>query len=177
MLGVADRDQADEPGAGAVLAVPLWAHEATVPNVQVPDHGGGRGGTAGPTGGPERSLRAGVQDPRRSADHADRAVPAEEFAGRTASALARAHGRDVAGWAAAVADSGRGQVRGAVADAAVQHAAWASRACGRSAGGATLAFERWIELDLEYIDRWSLWLDASILIRTVPAVLRGTGAT
>jgi exopolysaccharide biosynthesis polyprenyl glycosylphosphotransferase len=43
-------------------------------------------------------------------------------------------------------------------------------------GRTTLSFERWIELDLEYIDRWSLLLDAWILLRTIPAVIRGTGA-
>lgn len=43
-------------------------------------------------------------------------------------------------------------------------------------GRADLPFERWIELDLEYVDRWSLWLDLRLLARTVPAVLSGTGA-
>jgi exopolysaccharide biosynthesis polyprenyl glycosylphosphotransferase len=37
-------------------------------------------------------------------------------------------------------------------------------------------FDGWIELDLRYIDQWSLGLDFLILVRTVPAVLRGTGA-
>lgn len=36
-------------------------------------------------------------------------------------------------------------------------------------------FDDWVRLDLEYIDRWSLWLDCKILLQTVPAVLRGTG--
>jgi lipopolysaccharide/colanic/teichoic acid biosynthesis glycosyltransferase len=31
-------------------------------------------------------------------------------------------------------------------------------------------------LDMEYIDNWSLWLDIKILIKTVPAVLLGSGA-
>jgi exopolysaccharide biosynthesis polyprenyl glycosylphosphotransferase len=44
-------------------------------------------------------------------------------------------------------------------------------------GRSELSFDRWIELDLQYIDRWSLALDAMILVKTVPAVLRGTGAT
>jgi lipopolysaccharide/colanic/teichoic acid biosynthesis glycosyltransferase len=33
-----------------------------------------------------------------------------------------------------------------------------------------------MRLDLEYIDSWSLFLDFRILFRTIPAVLRGTGA-
>ena len=37
-------------------------------------------------------------------------------------------------------------------------------------------FNQWVQLDLKYIDTWSLWLDISILIRTIPAVLRGSGA-
>ena len=43
-------------------------------------------------------------------------------------------------------------------------------------GRSSIPFERWMELDLEYIDQWSLWLDLSILVRTIPAVLRGSGA-
>ena len=38
-------------------------------------------------------------------------------------------------------------------------------------------FQRWMELDLEYIDRWSLRLDLKILARTVPAILTGIGAS
>lgn len=37
-------------------------------------------------------------------------------------------------------------------------------------------FNRWIELDLEYIDSWTPWLDFKILFKTVPAVLAGRGA-
>ena len=34
-------------------------------------------------------------------------------------------------------------------------------------------FDRWVASDLEYIDRWSLWLDLQILLRTIPAALEG----
>jgi len=37
-------------------------------------------------------------------------------------------------------------------------------------------FEEWMKLDMEYIDQWSLWLDLKILIKTIPAVLKGIGA-
>ncbi|MFQ5681026.1 MAG: sugar transferase [Candidatus Omnitrophota bacterium] len=37
-------------------------------------------------------------------------------------------------------------------------------------------FDRWIDLDLEYIDNWSLKLDMKILLNTIPAVLSGNGA-
>jgi exopolysaccharide biosynthesis polyprenyl glycosylphosphotransferase len=43
-------------------------------------------------------------------------------------------------------------------------------------GRSDVSFEQWMRLDLEYIDNWSLWKDAKILAKTVPAVLRGTGA-
>jgi exopolysaccharide biosynthesis polyprenyl glycosylphosphotransferase len=43
-------------------------------------------------------------------------------------------------------------------------------------GRSSIPFEQWMELDMQYIDKWSLWLDFKILARTVPAVLRGTGA-
>ncbi len=37
-------------------------------------------------------------------------------------------------------------------------------------------FEDVIFLDRQYIEQWSFWLDVSILFRTIPAVLRRTGA-
>jgi exopolysaccharide biosynthesis polyprenyl glycosylphosphotransferase len=43
-------------------------------------------------------------------------------------------------------------------------------------GRSELTFDDWIALDLQYIDNWSLWLDLRILIQTIPAVLRGSGA-
>jgi exopolysaccharide biosynthesis polyprenyl glycosylphosphotransferase len=37
-------------------------------------------------------------------------------------------------------------------------------------------FNRWMQLDLKYIDTWSLWLDAKIFLLTIPIVLSGRGA-
>jgi exopolysaccharide biosynthesis polyprenyl glycosylphosphotransferase len=44
-------------------------------------------------------------------------------------------------------------------------------------GRSNLSFEQWMQLDLEYIDRWSLGLDASILLRTIPAIVLARGAS
>jgi len=43
-------------------------------------------------------------------------------------------------------------------------------------GRSEIPFEKWMELDMEYIDTWSLWLDIKILAKTIPAVTRGSGA-
>ena len=37
-------------------------------------------------------------------------------------------------------------------------------------------FDAWVELDLKYIEQWSILLDLKILIRTIPAVLARKGA-
>ena len=43
-------------------------------------------------------------------------------------------------------------------------------------GRNAVTFDRWMELDRDYIDGWSLRLDMKILLKTIPAVLRGSGA-
>ena len=43
-------------------------------------------------------------------------------------------------------------------------------------GRSELDFATWMELDLSYIDHWSLWLDLKILVLTMPAVFSGRGA-
>jgi len=43
-------------------------------------------------------------------------------------------------------------------------------------GRSELDFDRWMALDLKYIDTWSPLLDFKILLKTVPAVLSGKGA-
>lgn len=37
-------------------------------------------------------------------------------------------------------------------------------------------FHKWMELDLQYIDNWSFWLDIRIMLMTIPAVFTGRGA-
>jgi exopolysaccharide biosynthesis polyprenyl glycosylphosphotransferase len=44
-------------------------------------------------------------------------------------------------------------------------------------GRSDLDFATWMELDLAYIDGWSLWLDLKIMALTVPAVFSGRGAS
>lgn len=50
--------------------------------------------------------------------------------------------------------------------------------CTWQAGGRNKItdFEDWVKMDLEYIDNWSLGLDAKLLFQTVPAVLFAKGA-
>jgi lipopolysaccharide/colanic/teichoic acid biosynthesis glycosyltransferase len=43
-------------------------------------------------------------------------------------------------------------------------------------GRSSIPFEQWMELDQQYVRKWSLWLDFQILFKTIPAVLRGSGA-
>jgi exopolysaccharide biosynthesis polyprenyl glycosylphosphotransferase len=43
-------------------------------------------------------------------------------------------------------------------------------------GRSNTSFDDWIKQDLSYIDNWSIFLDLKILVLTVPAVVRGSGA-
>jgi lipopolysaccharide/colanic/teichoic acid biosynthesis glycosyltransferase len=42
-------------------------------------------------------------------------------------------------------------------------------------GRNAIGFAQWVKLDLQYIDTWSLSEDFKILLKTLPAVMRGTG--
>ncbi|MCB9797704.1 MAG: sugar transferase [Alphaproteobacteria bacterium] len=44
-------------------------------------------------------------------------------------------------------------------------------------GRSEVGFQEMVRLDLYYVQSWSLWLDLKILLLTVPAVLRGRGAS
>ncbi len=43
-------------------------------------------------------------------------------------------------------------------------------------GRNNINFRKWMELDIKYIDNWSLWLDTKILAQTIPAVISRKGA-
>jgi len=43
-------------------------------------------------------------------------------------------------------------------------------------GRCDVSFEYWMALDNKYIDTWSPWSDFTILLRTIPAVIRKDGA-
>lgn len=43
-------------------------------------------------------------------------------------------------------------------------------------GRSSASFEQYTRLDLYYVDNWSLFIDISILVRTIPAVLKSDGA-
>ena len=44
------------------------------------------------------------------------------------------------------------------------------------AGRSTLGFDDLVRLDFYYLEHWSIWLDISILLKTIPAVLARRGA-
>jgi exopolysaccharide biosynthesis polyprenyl glycosylphosphotransferase len=43
-------------------------------------------------------------------------------------------------------------------------------------GRSGLSFDDLVRLDFTYLDNWSVWLDVSIILKTIPAVLSGRGA-
>ena len=43
-------------------------------------------------------------------------------------------------------------------------------------GRSSLGFDDLVRLDFYYLENWSIWLDVSVLLKTIPAVVRGTGA-
>lgn len=48
--------------------------------------------------------------------------------------------------------------------------------CLRQVSGRSgILFEQWMHLDMEYIGRWSQWLNIRSFARTIPAVMKGSG--
>jgi lipopolysaccharide/colanic/teichoic acid biosynthesis glycosyltransferase len=44
-------------------------------------------------------------------------------------------------------------------------------------GRNNISFEKWMELDIDYIENWTVWTDIKLIVLTVPAVLFGRGAS
>ena len=43
-------------------------------------------------------------------------------------------------------------------------------------GRSNLGFDDLVRLDFYYLENWSIWLDISILVKTIPAIVSGRGA-
>ena len=43
-------------------------------------------------------------------------------------------------------------------------------------GRGTIPFDKQVQLDVDYIEDWSFWLDCKLLLKTIPAVISGNGA-
>jgi lipopolysaccharide/colanic/teichoic acid biosynthesis glycosyltransferase len=43
-------------------------------------------------------------------------------------------------------------------------------------GRSNVEYREWMQYDLQYVDGWSVWLDAKLLVQTIPVVLGGKGA-
>ncbi|MFT6100814.1 MAG: lipopolysaccharide/colanic/teichoic acid biosynthesis glycosyltransferase [Arenicella sp.] len=44
-------------------------------------------------------------------------------------------------------------------------------------GRNNISFEKWMQLDIDYIENWTVWTDIRLILLTVPAVLFGRGAS
>ena len=43
-------------------------------------------------------------------------------------------------------------------------------------GRSNLGFDDLVRLDFYYLENWSVWMDVSVLVKTIPAVIAGRGA-
>jgi lipopolysaccharide/colanic/teichoic acid biosynthesis glycosyltransferase len=43
-------------------------------------------------------------------------------------------------------------------------------------GRSSISYAERVRMDMYYIRNWSIWLDVHLLVRTIPAVLKGVGA-
>ncbi len=43
-------------------------------------------------------------------------------------------------------------------------------------GRSGLGFDELVRLDFTYLENWSIWLDISIIVKTIPAVITRRGA-
>ena len=160
-------------GAGVLPRSPHRPAGAGVPDVQVPNDGRRRRVEAGvargrtrPTGRCSRSGRP-ARDPRRR-------DAAQALARRGAAGAERAARRDEPRRAAAAAVARLRPARG-VAPPALPRPARDDRPVA-GLGPLSLTFDELVRLDFFYIENWSIWLDITILLKTIPAVLARRGA-
>ena len=112
------------------------------------------------------------RDPRVTPD---RRLPAPLQPRRAAAARERAARRDVDGRPAAAADA---RLR-AASRTGTASATWCCpgiTGLWQVSGRAELDFDELVRLDFLYLERWSVFLDLSILLKTLPAVLGAAGA-
>ena len=131
LLGDRARGQADLARAGALPLGAAGHGRRAVRLPQVPHDARRRRAGAGGARGAQRDERRAVQDPRRPAHDAGRALPAPLLARRAAAARERRARRDVARRPAPAAAARLRAARG-VAQEALPRAARASPGCGRS---------------------------------------------
>ena len=141
--------------------------------LQVPLDVPGSGRSKARPGAPERQVD-GFQNAERSPAHRDRPLPAQVLHRRVAAVVERAAGQHVAR---------RSPPRDT--EKVERHQRWQRRRLRMRpgltclwtlAGRDDLEFEPRMQLDMQYIDSWSLTLDWKILLQTIPRVITGKGA-
>ena len=181
LLAVADlaprraRGEARLARAGLLSRPSRRARRARVRNVQVPldvcrrERAPGRPRRTNEASGPLFKIKDDPRVTRVGRIHAAlldrRAAPGAERPAR----------RDVARRPPSVAAARLRAARG-LAPEALPRAAGHDRASGRSPGASTCRFDDLVRLDFYYLENWSIWLDISILAKTLPAVLARRGA-
>ena len=130
-------------------------------------------GPSGRARGRERGVGAALQDQKRPTCDAGRPVPAPLLDRRDAAGSERPVGRDVARRPAAVPLRDFVQLED-VASEAVPRAPGMTGLWQVQAGRPE--FDDLVRLDFYYLENWSIWLDISILAKTLPAVLARRGA-
>jgi lipopolysaccharide/colanic/teichoic acid biosynthesis glycosyltransferase len=46
----------------------------------------------------------------------------------------------------------------------------------QTSGRSEIGFDSWVDMDIDYIESWSLWKDLGLMVKTIPAVIGGRGA-
>ena len=148
---------------------------AAVQHAQVPLDGAQRRGAQGAALGAERAERPRLQDEARPARHAPSGASSASSAStssRSSSTCSAARCRS----SAPAPRPARGRaVRGVAAPPPV--GAPGLTCVWQVSGRNEISFEEWMYLDMQYIDHWSLAQDLELILKTVPAVLTGRGAS